>query len=189
MEVLYRLKGNERLLLNDPEKIWVVKSGQVSLFATKVKDEMPLASHLSEAAPKEHRRYLFSVGAFEALFSAATKIGESLSLVAVAIEATELSQISIADLVRLMTTGEAEALSVALPQAIALLQGWINHFSETFSTEPTAENFSHYLSLIKPENAASLPSILADLHSEFFDYLKKLQQQETEIAFSQFQQR
>jgi hypothetical protein len=64
--------------------------------------------------------------------------------------------------------------------------------SETFSTEDTPAHFSHYLSLIKSinsENAASLPSILADLHSEFFDSLKKLQQQETITAFRQFQQR
>ncbi|NMG22497.1 NHLP bacteriocin export ABC transporter permease/ATPase subunit [Brasilonema bromeliae] len=208
MEVLYRLKANERLLLDDQEKVWVVQTGSVAVFATKVNNEMPVgdtqsvkppAYRLTEATQNEHRRYLFSVGAGAALFGAATKIGESLSLVAVAIEATELSQISIADLVSLVATGEAEAMLQTATQAlakltegIALVNGWINHLSETFSTEPTAANFSHYLSLIKSinsENAASLPSILADLHSEFFDYLKKLQQQETEIAFRQFQQR
>ncbi|MEH2461467.1 ABC transporter transmembrane domain-containing protein [Nostoc sp.] len=115
------------------------------------------------------------------LFGAATNNLESLSLVAVPIEATELSQISIADLVRLMETGSAEA--------IVLLQGWVNHLNEVFRREPTAANFERYKSLIKSENATSLPSILADLHSEFFDCLKKLQQQETETAFRQFQQR
>ncbi|NMG06393.1 NHLP bacteriocin export ABC transporter permease/ATPase subunit [Brasilonema sp. UFV-L1] len=195
------MKANERLLLDDSEKVWIVQTGSIAVFATKVKDEMsegddpkgmgekgdtqksvkPPAYRFTEAAQNEHRRYLFSVSPGAALFGAATKIGESLSLVAVAIEATELSQISIADLVRLVTTGEAEA--------IALLQGWINHLNETFSTEPTAANFSDYLSLIETENAASLSSILTNLHSEFFDCLKKLQQQETETAFRQFQQR
>ncbi|MEH2165195.1 MAG: NHLP bacteriocin export ABC transporter permease/ATPase subunit [Nostoc sp.] len=182
MEVLYRLKANERLLLDDPEKVWVVKSGSISLFATKVKDEMPVGDRPKEAAQNEHRRYLFNVGAFEALFGAATSNPESLSLAAVAISATELSQISIADLA-------ASSAPSGETGAIALLQGWVNHLNEIFRTEPTAANFERYFSLIKSENAASLPSILADLHSEFFDCLKKLQQQETETGFRQFQQR
>ncbi|MBW4627829.1 MAG: NHLP bacteriocin export ABC transporter permease/ATPase subunit [Brasilonema octagenarum HA4186-MV1] len=210
MEVLYRLKANERLLLNDQELVWVVQTGSLTVFATKVFDEMsegddpkgmgekgntqslkPLAYRLTEADQNEHRRYLFSVSAGEALFGAATNNSESLSLVAIAIEATELSQISIADLVASgAVAGETGAISRRLDAThIALLQGWINHLSEIFSTEPTAGNFSHYLSLIKPENAASLPSILTELHSEFFNYLNSLQQQETQTAFRQFQQR
>lgn len=144
MEVLYRLKANERLLLDDQELVWVVLSGSLSLFATKVKDEMPVGDRLTQAAQNEHRRYLFNVGVGEALFGAATKIGESLSLVAVAIEATELSQISIADLVKLVATGEAEAMLQTATHANALIEGWINHLSETFSTLSTAV---HFLSL------------------------------------------
>jgi NHLM bacteriocin system ABC transporter ATP-binding protein len=190
MEVLYRLKANERLLLDDPELVWVVKSGSLALFATKVKDEMPVGDRLTEAAQNEHRRYLFNVCTLEALFGAATNNPESLSLVAVAIEATELSQISIADLAASsVPSGETGAMLQTATHANALLQRWINHLSETFSTLSTAVHFSDYLSLIKSENATSLPSILADLHSEFFDCLKKLQQQETETAFRQFQQR
>jgi NHLM bacteriocin system ABC transporter ATP-binding protein len=164
MEVLYRLKANERLLLDDQELVWVVKSGSLSLFATKVKDEMPVGDRRKEAAANEQRRYLFNVGALEALFGAATNNPESLSLVAVAIEATELSQISIADLAASsVPSGETGAILLRRRYANALLQRWINHLSETFSTLSTAVHFSHYLSLIKSENATSLPSILADL--------------------------
>ncbi len=189
MEILYRIKRNESLVLDDPEKVWVIQTGDVSLFTTKVKnitlhgDELgaqPEAESLTAPTLKHDRRYLFSVGALEALFGAATNHPDSL-IVAVAIDATELSQISIADLVRLVATRET--------RAIALVNGWINHLSETFSTEGYSVNFSHYLSLIKPENATSLPIILADLHSEFFNNLNLLQQQEIEIAFLQFQQR
>ncbi|MUG99341.1 ATP-binding cassette domain-containing protein [Scytonema sp. UIC 10036] len=199
MEVLYRLKANERLLLDDPEKVWVVQTGSIAVFVTKVTSQMPegddpkgmgekgswldvkpRADRLTEAAENEHLRYLFSVGALEALFDAATSHPESLSLVAVAISATELSQISIPDLVSLVATGSAEA--------IALLRGWVNHLNKIFRTEPTAVNFERYLFLVRPENAACLPSILADLHSEFRDCLKNFQQQETETAFRQFQQ-
>ncbi|BAZ26271.1 cyclic nucleotide-regulated ABC bacteriocin/lantibiotic exporter [Kalymmatonema gypsitolerans NIES-4073] len=175
MEVLYRLKANEPLLLDDPEKVWIVQSGKSALFTTKVKEKMP------EGGALPNRHYLFSVGALEALFGAAVDNQKSLGLAAIAIEATELSQISITDLAAQVAAGEASA--------IALLEGWVNHLNEIFRTEPTAANFERYLSLIKSENAASLPSILADLHSEFFDYLNSLQQQETETAFRQFQQR
>lgn len=104
MEVLYRLKRNELLLLNDPEKVWVIKSVLRSLFATEVKDKEPVGDVLRQAAPrlraergvKRHRRYLFSVDALEALFGAV--LDNPKSFLAVAIEATELSQITIADL-------------------------------------------------------------------------------------------
>jgi hypothetical protein len=32
MEVLYRLKENERLLLDDPEKVWVAIGGKLDLL-------------------------------------------------------------------------------------------------------------------------------------------------------------
>ena len=139
--------------------------------------EPPVVSQ-KEVTANERRRYLFSADVQEGLFGAAAN-PESLSLVAVAIEATELSQISITDLVSQQAAGSAEA--------IALLQGWVNHLNEIFRTETTA--FERYKSLIKSENAASMPCILADLHLEFFDSLNKLQQQEADTAFYQFQQR
>lgn len=130
MEVMYRLKANQRLLLDEQELVWVVQTGSIAVFATKVSSEMPEgddsegmgkegdtlcvkpeAYRLTEVAANEHRRYLFSVGTIEALFGAATNNPESLSLVAVAIEATELSQIDIADLVRLVETGSTEAIA------------------------------------------------------------------------------
>ena len=124
--------------------------------------------------------YLFSVGAGEALFGGAADYQKSFGLLAVAIEATELSQILITDLAAQVVAGEASA--------IALLEGWVNRLNQTFSTEGTAIN-SRYFSLRMPENPAQLPSILADLHIDFFDYLNSFQQQQTEAAFRQFQER
>ena len=60
MEILYRLKGNEPLLLEDIKKVWVVQTGSVAIFATQVKEETPIGE----------RRYLFTVGEQEALFGA-----------------------------------------------------------------------------------------------------------------------
>ncbi|NJM71571.1 MAG: NHLP bacteriocin export ABC transporter permease/ATPase subunit [Scytonema sp. RU_4_4] len=194
MEVLYRLLGNEQLLLDDPEKVWVVRRGEVSLFAIKVKDEMPVddtqsvkppAYRLTETAPLEHRRYLFSVGAKEALFGTATNHPKSFTFLAVAIEVTELSQISIADLVAQVASGEASATG--------FIESWINHLNQIFSAEYTAANDSHYLLLREllreAKNAAKLPNLLADLHNDFFHHLNLLAQQEIKVAFRQFQER
>ncbi|MEH2358188.1 hypothetical protein [Nostoc sp.] len=80
------------------------------MFATEVKDEKPVGDVLRQAAPrlsakpgvKRHYRYLFSVEALEALFGATPD--NPKSFLAVAIEATELSQITIADLAAQMNS-------------------------------------------------------------------------------------
>ncbi|MFM5979299.1 MAG: hypothetical protein ACKPA7_13085, partial [Sphaerospermopsis kisseleviana] len=54
------VKGNEPLLLNDPEKIWFVKSGSLVLHGILVENSQV----------KGGRRFLFNVGAGEALFGA-----------------------------------------------------------------------------------------------------------------------
>lgn len=175
MEVLYRLKGNEPLLLDDPDKVWILHSGNIALFATKVK----------EGIPEGNRRYLFSLSPASALFGAALLPSDlpaqQSGLLAVALEPTELSQISIADLVVKVKKEDAEAL--------ALIEAWVNHFHQILGAEYTAVNSSRYLLLREPENAAELPNILADVHIEFFNYLNDLEQQETLSAYRQFQQR
>ena len=58
MEILYRLKGNESLLLDDPEKVWVVKFAIISLFATFVKNENHVAAPAasSSVSPTQLRK-------------------------------------------------------------------------------------------------------------------------------------
>jgi hypothetical protein len=58
---LYSFQANKPVLLNDLETFWIVQSGTLAVFATRVKNSLL----------KEHRRYLFHVNAGEALFSAA----------------------------------------------------------------------------------------------------------------------
>jgi NHLM bacteriocin system ABC transporter ATP-binding protein len=55
---LYRVKGNEPILLDDPQTVWVVQSGSVALFAVTMRDG------IQEGV----RRYLFSAGSGNALF-------------------------------------------------------------------------------------------------------------------------
>ena len=55
---LYRVKGNEPILLDDPQKVWLVQSGSMALFAVTVKDSVIEGT----------RRYLFSISEGNAFF-------------------------------------------------------------------------------------------------------------------------
>ena len=55
-----RIKGNAPLILDDPERVWLVQSGKLALFASKIED----------GEQKGNRRYLFSVDVGEAMFGA-----------------------------------------------------------------------------------------------------------------------
>lgn len=111
----YSLQANEPLLLNDPQIIWVVQSGTIAVFAT-----------INNNSLEEHRRYLFHVSAGEALFGGSGQCG----FVAIAIEPSQLCQISITDL--------ANKIVKADPQAIELLEGWAYHLDQSLSNQPTA---------------------------------------------------
>ena len=169
MDILYCLTGNEPLLLDDRQNIWIIKTGTIALFAAKVKDSLVSGD----------RQYLFDVGAGEALFGAA--LGEEWGLLAVAIEPTKLYQINTADLVAQVTVGEE--------RAIGLVNGWVNRLKKTLSQEYTAAFASQNLSFINSESAASLPNILADLHTDLFNYVNGQELQKTEATFRQLQER
>ncbi len=111
---LRRVKGNEPLLLDDSQMVWVVQSGTLALFATKVE----------EGEPKGNRRYLFSVSAGEALFGAS--LWEQWGILAVAIETTELSPLPMSDF--------ADLVAVADNDAIAFLDCWLKHLGDFISS-------------------------------------------------------
>ncbi|MEG4321865.1 MULTISPECIES: hypothetical protein [unclassified Microcoleus] len=104
---LHRIKGNEPLLLNDPHRVWIVRSGAIALFAGKIQSEKPASN----------RHYLFSVGAGEALF--ATALGDRWGILAVPIAETELEPIAATDCAALVAAGD--------DKAIVLVEGWIQH--------------------------------------------------------------
>jgi len=119
---LYSLEANEPVLLNDPKTVWVVQSGTLAVFAA-----------IKNRTVEEHRRYLFHVSAGEGLFGAAllpeVVAPNQWGFVAVAIETAQLSQMSTVDLMR--------KVAVADPQAIALLEGWVNHLGQSLTTQQT----------------------------------------------------
>ncbi|MBD2728084.1 NHLP bacteriocin export ABC transporter permease/ATPase subunit [Nostoc sp. FACHB-892] len=120
---LYSFQANQPVLLNDSETFWIVQSGTLAVFATRVKNSLP----------KEHRRYLFHVSAGEALFNAVLLpevVAQSQwSFVAIAIEPTQLCQISMVDLV--------QGIAAADSQTIELLEGWVNHLGQSLNAQQT----------------------------------------------------
>ncbi|MDZ8140377.1 MAG: NHLP bacteriocin export ABC transporter permease/ATPase subunit [Nostoc sp. DedQUE04] len=113
----YSFQANEPLLLNDPETFWIVQSGTLAVFAT-----------IQNSLPKEHRRYLFHVNAGEVLLP--ELIAQSQwNFVAIAIESTQLCQMSMVDLVK--------GIAAADSQAIEFLEGWVNHLGQSLSAQQT----------------------------------------------------
>ncbi|MEH2067764.1 MAG: NHLP bacteriocin export ABC transporter permease/ATPase subunit [Nostoc sp.] len=107
--------------MDNLETVWIVQSGTLAVFAA-----------IKNGTVEEHDRYLFHVSAGEALFGAALLpevVASQWGFVAVAIEPTQLSQMSTADLVK--------AIGVADSQAIQLLQGWVNHLGQSLSSQQT----------------------------------------------------
>ncbi|NJR49605.1 MAG: NHLP bacteriocin export ABC transporter permease/ATPase subunit [Leptolyngbyaceae cyanobacterium CSU_1_3] len=112
----HRLKGNDPLILNDPETIWIVKSGSLAVFA------IPLKAGIVEGT----RRYLFTTRSPQALFSIAPS-SEPLpyQLVAVSIEETDLLKVSLSDFRQFIADGNGEA--------ITLINGWIEQLGLALS--------------------------------------------------------
>jgi hypothetical protein len=107
---VYRIQGNQPLLLNEPQTIWIVNSGSLAVFTTVFEGK----------EPKGNRRYLFTVNAGEALLGATPKDGRGI--LAIALEETELSALNIEDFITQIQT--------ANPSSIALLSGWVNHWEK-----------------------------------------------------------
>ncbi|KAM3112665.1 NHLP bacteriocin export ABC transporter permease/ATPase subunit [Phormidesmis sp. 146-33] len=112
----HSLKGNEPLVLDDPQTMWVVKSGSLALFA------IPLREGIAEGT----RRYLFTTRSRQAMFGISGD-SEALpyQLLAVSIEETELLKVSIADFREFLADGHGEALTLA--------ESWIEQLGLTLS--------------------------------------------------------
>ncbi|MEA5515378.1 NHLP bacteriocin export ABC transporter permease/ATPase subunit [Nodularia sp. UHCC 0506] len=140
------VKSNEPLLLNDPQTIWFVKSGSLVLHGILVEN----------AEIKGNRRFLFNVGPGEALFGSALapshKDEDFRGILAVALEETELLELTLAELIEQVKDRNLEA--------IALIEGWYNHLGEWLREQLTASHAppnsivaegTHYVSLLKEQ--------------------------------------
>ncbi len=109
---LYQVKGNEPILLDNPQTIWVVKSGSVALFAVTVRNGIVEGT----------RRYLFKSNAKEALFGTTPNPDDyNCQMLAVPTEKTELLQVDWECLIEL--TADAE---IAI---VAMIEGWLEKLS------------------------------------------------------------
>ncbi len=116
----YTLKSNQPFLLHNPQELWLVISGQISVFATGVSNQQPTGE----------RRYLFDVNPGEIFCGVA--VTQNLGLLAVALEDVELQQLSWED------------LQVQIAQEnfhkITLLESWLQHLAEAISLESLQKN-------------------------------------------------
>ncbi|MBL1203672.1 MAG: NHLP family bacteriocin export ABC transporter peptidase/permease/ATPase subunit [Nostoc sp. GBBB01] len=118
----HRFRANESLSLDDPQTIWLVKSGYLGLFAIALNDGILEGS----------RRYLFSIEVGQAMFGTVPSLdGKQYKILAVFLEETELLKVS---------RDEFNQLFVgAKRQALALIEGWISQCSSVIAgiTTPT----------------------------------------------------
>ena len=77
---IYNIKSNQPFLLLNPQVVWLVVSGQISVFATQVSNYKPIGE----------RHYLFSVNPGEILCGVAVT---QLGMLAVPLEDVELQQL------------------------------------------------------------------------------------------------
>ena len=131
---LVTIKGNEPIILNDPNKVWIVKSGYLALFATSIDKEKPQGT----------RNYLFEVRSQEALFggflASQTSPEKQLGIMAVALEETKLEQLAIEDLI--------QQLAVRNTELAILIDGWVKHFAKWITKQQTTlETVSNFLSV------------------------------------------
>jgi NHLM bacteriocin system ABC transporter ATP-binding protein len=110
----YQLLRNESIVLDDPQTIWIVKSGSLALFATPLK----------AGVPEGTRRYLFTTQTRQAMFSVASEDVPN-QIFAVAIEATELLKVTAQDFREYLTTGQ--------PEAIVWIEEWIEQLGLALS--------------------------------------------------------
>ncbi|MEH2084214.1 MAG: NHLP bacteriocin export ABC transporter permease/ATPase subunit [Nostoc sp.] len=113
---LYSFKGNEPILLDDPQTIWVVQSGSVALFAVTVKNGITEGT----------RRYLFTGNPEEALFGTAFDcIHQHRRLLAVPMGETELLKVDWEYFEELVVDGDT--------RIVALVEGWLQQIDATLS--------------------------------------------------------
>ncbi|BBD63718.1 ABC transporter-related protein [Nostoc commune NIES-4072] len=113
---LYTLKGNEPILLDDPQTIWVVQSGSIALFAVTIKNGITEGT----------RRYLFTLDPEEALFGTAPdSIDQHRQLLAVPMGETELLKVDREYFEELVVDGDT--------RIVALVEGWVEQINTTLS--------------------------------------------------------
>ncbi len=187
------IKGNQSLLLDDPQKVWLIESGSIELFAVKTKDSVP----------DSRRRYLFNLETGEALFGTNPEI---YSLLATSVETAIIRPLNWGAEGAGGTRGQGQgdkgdkkdkgdggdggdkeqpSTLYHQPSTITLAQKWIEHFTIFPDVVPPDLTVEPSASLTWD----TLQSHLAHLHHNFCHYLKKQEEEENAQKIAQFQAR
>ena len=115
-EQVFRFRGNQPMLLNQPETMWVIQSGSVDLFAVIV----------GQGGIEGNRRYLFSANSGDVLFGKVPDAEKcDRQILAVPIEETELLKIQSDDLRKCFARKDE--------QTIAQIDQWVNQLGTALS--------------------------------------------------------
>jgi NHLM bacteriocin system ABC transporter ATP-binding protein len=172
---LYQVKGNQPILLNDPNLVWVIQSGKMALFAVTIK----------AGVVEGTRRYLCSIGRGEALFGTATGAFDSQrQILAVPMGETELLQLDRECFRDMISNGDVDA--------IAWLKNWLERLSTpllSFDKTPVIDNIClppieeiqlaiKTISAIR--NSDTIFSELSQLHSQLLSCFQLLDKWEAQ---------
>ena len=116
---VYKIKGNEPLLLDDPQVVWLVRTGAIAIFAIAVEN----------GSIAGNRRYLFNCEPGEVLFGTVPSLGKSDRILAVPIGETELVEIEREYFNRLVANSER--------QINTWVESWLDKFQDLLSTVST----------------------------------------------------
>ncbi|MEH2093837.1 NHLP bacteriocin export ABC transporter permease/ATPase subunit [Nostoc sp. 'Peltigera membranacea cyanobiont' 213] len=162
------LAGNQSLILDNPQTVWQIESGAISVFA------IPIQQGIEGV-----RRYLFGVNPGEVLFGVSA---DNHKILAISIEDTVLLQISAQECEEGIRQEKDEAESL-----LQLVQIWEKNIQSCVgdrSSIPTV--FSH------PENLTNWNAIqvtLSELHDNLCEILTQIEQEESATKWTQFQAR
>jgi ATP-binding cassette subfamily C protein len=157
------LKGNQPLWLDNPQLVWIVRSGAIALFAVAVKDGLP----------EGNRRYLFDVSSDEALFGMAPLPDNPYQIMAVALEETTLLKLS-SD-----RFGEAA-------KNIDLVQKWSDRLWKVLGERGRGGERERGR---EGERAENLEEHLKGLHANFLDRFQQLEQEKYDREIDQLKER
>lgn len=155
------IKGNEPLIIDDPNLFGIVKSGSVALFSVRLQNQIPSGK----------RHYLFSIYPQQVLLGMGKQPSRyddcELGVLVVAMEETKIELISPVELAQQWQSQPAtvitwleswvQQLGVALSQALAELA--MKDKPQNSSTYLTSQNnVTHYLTLAAAENQSFSPA-------------------------------
>lgn len=123
------VKGNIPFVLNDPDRVWEIRTGTLAIFLRKIQ----------EHEPQGVRRYLFTVEAREALFGIDSLLG--WELVAVALAETEMVDIPISDFSNQMREPDRQR------QLNLWIYYWSKHLHPQIPIDPVLVDSTQYISL------------------------------------------